>query len=186
MVNNVTETKENPMRQIMIEKLTLNVGVGESGDKLEKAKILLGRIADSKVVSTHAKKRIPTWGLRPGLTVGVKTTLRGKNAKELLVRLFKAVEDYINPKQFDEEGNLSFGIKEYIHIPDVKYDPSLGIIGLDVCITLKRKGGTRTKRKTLRKAPIGAKHRITKEESIEFFKKEFGISVEEKKKRTYY
>ncbi len=186
MVNKVNDKKENPMKQILIEKVTLNVGIGESGDRLEKAKILLGRISDSKIVTTHAKKRIPTWGLRPGLAIGVKTTLRGEKAIALLKRLFSAVDNHINPKQFDEEGNLSFGIKEYIHIPDVKYDPSLGIIGLDVCVTLKRKAGTRIKRRAYKTSRIGKKHRITKEEAMEFFKKEFGISISEKKKETYY
>ncbi|MCD6576352.1 MAG: 50S ribosomal protein L5 [Nanoarchaeota archaeon] len=182
----MSDKKENPMREIMIEKITLNVGVGEAGDKLEKAKVLLERIAGSKVVVTHAKRRIPSWGVRPGLAIGVKTTLRGEKAIEMLKRLFKAVDNTVNPKQFDEEGNLSFGIKEYIHIPEVKYDPSLGIIGLDVCITLKRKGGTRTKRRAYRTAKIGKAHRITKEEAMDFFKEKFGIYIGEKKRTSYY
>jgi len=186
MVKNVSDKKENPMREIMIEKVTLNVGVGEAGDKLEKARLLLGRTSGTKVVTTHAKKRIPSWNLRAGLAIGVKTTLRGENAIKLLRKLFKAVDNTINPKQFDNEGNLSFGIDEYIHIPNVKYDPSLGIIGLDVCVTLKRKGGFRTKRKAYRNAKIGKNHRITKEEAIEFFKKNFGVFIGEKKKSNYY
>lgn len=168
----------NPMREIMLDKVTLNIGVGETGEKVERAKTILNRISGSKVVVTKAKKRIPTWGLRPGLGIGVKTTLRGEKAKELLKRLFDAIDNKIKASQFDKEGNLSFGIKEYIHIPGVKYDPSLGIFGLDVCVTLKRRGGWRTKRKAYRRARIGNTHRITKEEAIEFFKKEFGVNVE--------
>ena len=186
MTSKITGRKENPMREILIEKITLNVGVGEAGDKLEKAKILLERISDTKVVKTSSKKRIPTWGVRPGLSLGIKTTLRGEKAVELLKRLFKAVDDHINPRMFDEEGNLSFGIDEYIHIPEVKYDPTLGIIGLDVCITLKRKGGTRIKRRSYRKSKIGNAHRISKEESVEFFKSKFGITVGEKERKMYY
>jgi large subunit ribosomal protein L5 len=178
--------KENPMREIGIEKVTLNVGVGEAGDKLEKAKVLLERISGSKVVITHSKKRIPSWGVRPGLAIGVKTTLRGEKAEELLKRLFKAVDNAVLPSQFDEEGNLSFGIKEYIHIPGVKYDPSLGIIGLDVCITLKRRGGYRVKRRVYKRGKIGNAHRITPEEAMEFFKNKFGIYIGEKKRTTYY
>ncbi len=182
----VSDEKENPMREIMIDKITLNVGVGEAGDKLEKAKVLLERIAGTKVVVTRSKKRIPSWGVRPGLALGVKTTLRGKEAIALLKRLFKAVDNTVEPSQFDEEGNLSFGINEYIHIPDVRYDPSLGIIGLDVSITLKRKGGYRTKRKAYRRAKIGTHHRITKDESIEFFKNKFEIQVGKRKRTTYF
>ena len=182
----VTNKKENPMREIVVEKVTLNVGVGEAGDKLEKAKLLLSRISGTKVVTTHAKKRIPSWNVRVGLAIGVKTTLRGEKAIALLKRLFKAVDDTVNPKQFDDEGNLSFGVDEYIHIPDVKYDPSLGIIELDVCVTLKRKGGFRTKRKSYKNAKIGKSHRITKEEAAEFFKENFGIHVGEKRRSNYY
>jgi len=174
------QKKENPFRELKIEKVTLNVGVGEAGDKLEKAKILLERISDSKVILTKTFKRIPTWGIRPNLTIGVKTTLRGKKAEELLKRLFKAVENKIVKTSFDKEGNLSFGIHEYIHIPGVKYDPSLGIIGLDVCVTLKRKGGFRVRRKGYRPGKIGKSHRITPEEAMEFFKKNFDIQILEK------
>jgi len=182
MVNNLTDKKTNPMRELMIEKLTLNVGVGEAGDKLEKAKILLGRISGTKVVATASKKRIPTWGLRLGLPIGVKTTLRGVKATELLKRILEAADNKLGQNQFDEEGNLSFGLKEYIHIPGVRYDPSLGIIGLDICVTLKRKGGDRTKRKAYKSSRIGKRHRITKKEAIDFFRNNFNITFGEKKR----
>lgn len=178
--------EQNPMKKIEIEKVTLNMGVGEAGKKLENAKVLLNRISDTTVVPTYSKKRVPTWGLRTGVPIGVKTTLRGEEAKDLLKRLFEAVENRVHPKNFDNEGNLSFGIKEYIHIPNVNYDPSLGMVGLDICITLKRKGGQRTKKKAYRPAKIGKKHRIRREEAVDFFKKEFGIEVGEKKIKTYY
>ena len=176
----------NPMREIKIEKVTINVGVGEAGDKLEKAKTLIEGIFNTKVVKTVAKDRIPTWGLRLGLPIGIKTTIRGEAAVTLLKRLFIANENRVKPSQFDNEGNLSFGIREYIHIPDVKYDPALGITGMDVCITLKRKGGFRTRRRSYQNTPVGKSHRITKEESIEFFKKKFGIEVAEKVQRSYF
>jgi large subunit ribosomal protein L5 len=176
----VKSKMENPMRELMIEKITLNIGVGEAGDKLEKAKTLLGRITNKKIIITQSRKRIPTWGLRLGLQIGVKSTLRGKEAEELLTRLFAAADNRVKPTQFDNEGNLSFGLKEYIYIPGVRYDPSLGIIGMDVCVTLKRKGGFRTKKKSYRPASIGKKHRITPAESMEFFKNKFGINITDK------
>ncbi|HDQ59648.1 MAG TPA: 50S ribosomal protein L5 [Candidatus Woesearchaeota archaeon] len=182
----MADEKTNPMRELVVEKLTLNMGVGETGDKLEKAKILLNRISDTKVVQTFSKKRVPTWGLRAGVPIGVKTTIRGQRAYDLLKRLFQTVENRIHPKNFDSSGNLSFGIKEYIHIPGVQYDPSLGIVGLDVCVTLKRKGGNRIKTKLYRPAKIGKKHRIKTEECMEFFKDKFGIEIGEKKIRTYF
>ena len=182
----MVDNQNNPMKEIVIEKITLNIGVGEAGDKLEKAATLLQKISNRKIVKTLAKKRIPTWNLRLGLPIGVKTTLRGKEAEALLKRLFEAVENRVKPTQFDNEGNLSFGINEYTHIPDVRYDPSIGIIGLDICITLKRKGGYRTKRKSYKASKIGKKHRITKEEAQEFFRNKMGITVAEKAVKTYY
>jgi large subunit ribosomal protein L5 len=182
MVDNIN----NPMKELRIEKITLNIGVGEAGDRLEKAETLLQRISGTKIVKTTAKKRIPTWNLRLGLPIGVKTTIRGKKAEELLKKLFISVENRVKPSNFDKEGNLSFGIKEYTHIPDVKYDPKIGVIGLDVCVTVKRKGGNRTKNKAYRPAKIGKKHRISIEESQEFFKKKFGLEIAEKFVRKYY
>ena len=112
----MVDNHNNPMKEIVIEKVTLNIGIGEAGDRLEKAHILLEKITGKKIVKTSTKKRIPTWGIRPGLTVGVKTTVRGQGAIELLKRLFTAKENRVKPSNFDDEGNLSFGLPEYIHI----------------------------------------------------------------------
>lgn len=182
----MVDNQNNPMKEIMIEKVTLNIGTGEAGERLEKAHKLLERISGKKIVKTVTKKRIPSWGVRPGLTIGVKTTLRGSEAVEILKKLFVAVENRVKPSNFDAEGNLSFGMAEYIHIPGVRYDPAVGIMGLDVCVTLKRKGGFRTKRKAYRSAKIGKAHRISIPEAQEFFKNKFGIDVSEKAVKTYY
>ena len=164
------------MKEIKIEKLTLNIGVGEAGDKLEHAFNLMKRITNRKPVKTYAKKRVPNWNIRPGLPIGVKVTIRGKEAEELLKRLLQAV-DKIKMSQFDENGNLSFGIKEYIHIPGVKYDPNIGIYGMDVCVTLERPG-YRIKRRRYLNRKVGKKHKITKEEAAKFFEDKFGVKVE--------
>ncbi len=165
----------NPMREIRIAKVTLNMGVGEPGEKLELAKELLEKISGTKAVKTKAKKRVPSWGIRPGLEIGVKTTVRGEKAVELLKKLFAAVNNRISASNFDDHGNLSFGIKEYIHIPGMKYDPKYGIVGLDVCVTLERPG-YRVKRRRF-KSKIGKRHLITKDEAIQFFKDKFGVEI---------
>lgn len=157
------------MMTISIEKITLNMGVGESGEKLEKAKALLERITDAKAVKTKTNKRIPTWNLRPGMEIGTRVTLRGKKATALLARLFEAVDKKIKYSSFDNNGNMSFGVHEYINIPGVNYDPKTGIIGLDIAITFKRPGYSVGK--------IGKKHRIKPEEAMEFIKKNFGVEL---------
>lgn len=166
----------NPMREIRVEKVVLNIGVGEPGEKLEKCKQLLERITKKKAVKTLAKKRIPEFGIRPGLEIGVKVTLRGNEALQLLPRLLKAVDNTLKREWFDDNGNINFGIPEYLHIPGVAYDPSLGVIGLSVAIKLSRPG-FRVERRKYRRAKVGKKHRISREEAINFIVKQFGVRV---------
>ena len=167
----------NPMKKPLIEKVTLNIGAGKDQAKLEKGVVLIKSIAGIEPVKTVSKKRIPAWGLRPGLPIGCKLTLRKKKARELLARLLKAKDNKLKKTQFDELGNLSFGIPEYIDIPDVKYNPDIGIIGLEVCVTLGKKG-YRIKTRRIKKKKVPKKHALTKTEAIEFMKKEFSISLE--------
>jgi len=168
----------NPMRNIRIEKVTLNVGAGKEQTKLEKGVLLLKHITGIEPVKTFTNKRIPTWGLRPGLPIGCKLTLRGKPAKEMLVRLLSAKDNQLEEKQFDKEGNLAFGVPEYIDIAETKYDPKIGMAGLEVCITLGRPG-FRIKRRRIKPRKVPKRHRMTKKEAIEFMKKEFGIKIGE-------
>jgi len=169
----------NKMKEIRIGKVTLNIGVGEPGDKLEKAVLLLKEISGSKPIKTKTMKRIPTWSIRPKLDIGTKVTLRGEKAEELLKRLFKATNNRILIKKFDNNGNFSFGIGEYINIPGIEYKPEIGIIGLEVAVTLERPG-FRIKKRVLKKSKVGIKHRITKEQSMEFIKNKFNIEINEK------
>ncbi len=168
----------NPMQQISVEKISLNIGTGGPGVELEKALKLLAKITNKKPVETKTKKRIPTWGLRPGLAIGARVTLRGKEAVELLKRLLRAVDNEIPASKFDNEGNFAFGVLEYINIPGVTYDAALGIIGFEVAVALQRPG-FRIKRRKIKQKKIPKKHRITKEQAIEFIKKEFGVNIGE-------
>jgi large subunit ribosomal protein L5 len=166
---------ENPMRQIRIEKVTLNIGCGSDRDKLERAKKLLEKITGRKVIITRTHKRT-TFGMARKRPIGVKVTLRKKEALDFLKKAFVAVGNQIKTSQFDQDGNFSLGIKEYIDLPDVKYDPKIGILGMDVAVTLERPG-YRVKRRKVRKSKIGKSHRIKREEAIEWVKKEFGVDV---------
>ncbi len=170
--------EENKMREIRIEKLTLNIGAGKDAEKLEKAIKLLKSIAGQNPVKTTAKKRIPNWGLRPGLPIGCKLTIRKSRAKELIARLLQANDNKLNESQFDANGNVSFGISEYIDIPGVNYAPEIGIMGLEASITLDRRG-YRIKRRRLLKRKIVKRHCITKDDAIGFMKNEFGVKLGE-------
>lgn len=163
-------------RDIKIEKVTLNIGAGKSTEKLEKGLKLLKTIAGKQPVKTITKKRIPTWSLRPGLPIGCKLTLRKNEAKKVLGKLLEAKENELTESQIDNNGSISFGIHEYIDIPSVNYDPEIGIIGLQCCVTLER-SGFRIKRRKKSRTKIPKKQVITKEESIEFMKKEFGVKI---------
>ena len=168
----------NSMKKIFVSKITLNIGVGSPGDKMEKAMRLLSTISGSKPVSTITNKRIPTWGVRPKLAIGAKVTVRGKKANELLKRLLHALDNKLPTSKFDQFGNLSFGIHEYIDIQGIAYDPTIGVIGLEAAVTLERPG-FRIKRRTINKQKLPLRHRIKKEEAIQFVQKEFGAKVGE-------
>ena len=164
------------MREIRLEKITLNMGAGEPGPALEKSQKILETISGKKVIITRTHKRT-TFGVAKKRPIGAMTTLRGETARELLEKLLQAVEETLPKTCFDKNGNFSIGIKEYIHIPGMKYDPDVGILGLDVAVTLMRPG-YRVKKRRIKSGKIGKNHRITPEESMEWIKKEFGTKIE--------
>jgi large subunit ribosomal protein L5 len=175
--------KENPMRTISLEKLTLNIGVGEAGPGIEKSKALLEKLSESTVVVTTTHKRT-TFGGAKGRPIGVKVTMRGDKAMDLLGKLFQAIDNRIKPGQFDRNGNFSFGIQEYIHIPGIKYDPDIGILGFDVCVTLMRPG-YRVARKRIRPGRIGRSHRIKPEEAQAWAIEAFKVKVTDEEESRY-
>ncbi len=166
------------MKSIKIEKITLNIGAGKDQSRLEKGLILLNLIANATPIKTITNKRVQEWGLRPGLPIGCKLTLRKDRAMKLLPSLLEAVDNKLSQNQFDENGNIAFGIHEYIEIPGIKYSPKIGIMGLEVCITLERPG-YRIKRRRLMARKIPFRHRISKQESIQFMISNFKIKLEE-------
>ena len=166
----------NIMRQLSIEKITLNIGAGKDQSRLEKGIKLLKMVTGIEPVKTMSKKRIPGWGLRVGLPIGCKLTLRKDKAIEILKNLLMAKENKLYDYQFDNLGNLAFGLSEYVDIPNMKYNPEIGIMGLEICVTMERPG-FRVKTRRLKTKKIPQKHRISKNESIDFMKNEFNIKV---------
>lgn len=169
---------ENPMRDIRIEKVTINVGAGNDQEKVEKGIKLITMITGKKPIKTVTQERIPSWGIRPGLPVGCKITLRKAEAVSVLRRILQARDNKLELRNFDDKGNLNFGMVEYIYIPGVKYDPAIGVMGFELTATLERPG-FRIKRRKLGKKMVGKKHKITQNDAIEYFKKEFKVEVSE-------
>ncbi len=163
------------MKAIRLEKVTVNMGAGEAGPKLEKAQKIIQAVTGKKVVVTKTHKR-STFGVAKGRPIGCKTTLRGERAMEFLMNALEAVEKTLKKSQFDANGNFSFGVKEYIHIPGVRYDPDVGIVGMDVAVTLERPG-YRIKKRRIRPSPVGRKHRIDPEEAMKWAIKELGVKI---------
>lgn len=164
-------------KTVRIEKITLNVGAGKDQKKLEKGLKLLKSITGIEPIKTFTSKRIPTWGLRPGLPIGCKITLRKESAKEVLRRLLHAKDHILTDSQIGDNGNIAFGISEYIDIKDAKYDPEIGIMGLEVCVTLE-KPGYRIKRRRKLKKKLHSKQLVSKEEAMTFMKESFNVKID--------
>jgi len=168
---------ENIMRKIKLDKITLNMGGGTEAEGVEKAVLLLQKLSGAKPVKTIATKRIPTWKVRLGLPVGAKVTIRGKKAAELLKNTLHAIDNEIPKRAFTKNG-FTFGLKEYIEIPGVKYDPKIGILGFEVAVSLIRPGYRVSKRK-IRQRSIGKRHEITAEDSLKWAQENFGVKLKE-------
>jgi large subunit ribosomal protein L5 len=139
---------KNPMELPKLEKIVLNMGVGEAvndSKKVKSAAADLERIAGQKPVITHARKSIAGFKVREGMALGVKVTLRQARMYEFLDRLVNIalprVRDFrgLNPKSFDGAGNYAMGIKEHIIFPEINYDQVDQVWGMDivVCTTAK-------------------------------------------------
>ncbi len=172
MSNNV----ENPMKEISLFKVVINIGVGKSGEPLERAKNALNELTGHTPSVRGAKKSVRDFNIHKGEPIGAMVTLRSNEAMEFLKRIMEAKKNTIKSSSFDNSGNLSLGIHEHIDIPGTKYNPDIGIFGMDICSSLTRPGYRISKKRNPSK--IGRKHKITKEDAISFFKKSFGVTVE--------
>ena len=172
----MSQITESPMKKITLEKVVLNMGLGKSGDIIVVAKKALDHISGKKSSAREAKETQREWGVRQGEPIGVAVTVRGQDARDLLKRLLDAKANQINGKSFDNFGNFSFGIKEHIDIPGVKYDPQVGILGLGISVSLTRPGyGIRKRSK--HKASVGKSHTIKSQEAKDYLVKEFGVTI---------
>jgi large subunit ribosomal protein L5 len=168
---------QNKMRKVKLDRVVLNIGGTE--DKLDRGFILLEKISGKKPVKVKALKRIPTWGVRPGLEVGTKITLRGKDAEEILKKLLPAINNTLNEKQI-QPNFFSFGIHEYIEIPGVEYIREVGIMGFEVTAVFTRAGKAVEKKKV--KRGKAKRLTITKEEIEKFMDEKFKTKIIRKRR----
>jgi len=171
--------EKEPMKKPRIQKVTVNFGVGEAGDRLTIGAKVIEELTGQSPVRTLAKQTNPAFGIRKKLPIGLKVTLRGKNAEEFLGSAFSAFRTsgkVLYASSFDQVGNFSFGVPEHIDFPGQKYDPSIGIYGMDICVTFE-KSGYRVKSRKVKRSHIPKKHLVTKDEAIEYIQTKFDTEV---------
>lgn len=161
-------SKANDMKLINLEKVVINIGVGKSGEPLERAKSALEELTSRKPTQCGAKDNVRDFGIHKGEPIGAKVTLRNTEAMEFAKRIIQAKNNQLKKSSFDTYGNISIGISEHIDIPGAKYNPDIGIFGMNVCISLSRPGYRIIKKSNPKK--LGRNHRISKDEAIEYFK----------------
>jgi large subunit ribosomal protein L5 len=170
-----SQTASSPMKNIAISKVVINIGVGRSGEPVEKAKRALNVLTGQRPKVCGAKNTVRDFGIHKGEPIGAMVTLRRDKAVEFIKRVIAAKGNIIKASSFDDFGNLSIGIHEHIDLPGTRYDPEIGIFGMDVCMALSRPGYRISRRRN--KSSIGKNHRIKREDAIGFLKQSFGVEI---------
>lgn len=176
---------KNPMLKPFIDKVVVNIGVGQAGEELQKAYKVLNSLVEQKPVIVTANKNIKEWNVRKGQSIATKVTLRGEKALEFLKRSLVPYDNRILMSAFDNKGNFSFGLDEHIKVPGVKYDPELGIVGFNVSVRIVRPGFRIKNRKKDRRS-IGKLHYLSKKEAMYYMANVFGAEIVEKMEERFY
>jgi large subunit ribosomal protein L5 len=162
--------------KVVLSKIVLNIAPGKSGEMVERAGKVLETLTGQKPNQRKAKKTVRDFGIHKGEPIAVVVTVRKGRAMDVLKNLLQAKANALNASSFDDLGNVAFGIKEHIDVPGVRYDPTVGIFGMDVCVSLE-KHGLRVGRRRRAQARPGRDQRVSKEEAISFFKKAFAVEI---------
>lgn len=168
--------EKQPMLRPRIEKVVVNISVGKSGEPLEKATKVLKEITGKTPCKRKAQNSIRDFGIRKGESIACIVTLRKEEAVDFLKKVLPVVDNKLAGKSFDKQGNFSFGLKEHIELPGVRYDPDVGIFGMDICVSVIRPG-YRVKNRRKEKTKLGSKHILTPDESMVFVKDTLGAEI---------
>ena len=170
------ESAAHEMREPYLEKVVVHMGVGQGGEPLADAEEIIEAITGQQSVRTTSKRTIAEFGIRKGDPIGVKVTLRSEDAHEFLATALDVAD--VSQDQFDDTGNLSFGVEDHTDFPSQEYDPNIGIYGLDVTVNLVRPGYRVRKRDKVSRS-IPKAHRLNAEDAIAFLESEYDVEVNE-------
>merc|ERR1711890_5721 len=168
--NNNSTAKFNPMKDLHLNKLCINICVGGDSQKLKKATSVLQQLTNQTPKLSKSRLTIRSFGIRRNEKIACHVTVRKEKALKILEDALKIKEFELKESQFSD-GVFGFGIEEHIDL-GMKYDPEIGIFGMDFSVVVSRKGQRVSKRKRCR-SKIGNKHKVKKAELVEYFKKTF-------------
>jgi large subunit ribosomal protein L5 len=166
----------NPHRSVRVIKVVVNAGVGEAGEARAKAQRVLEMVTHQTPVATRARSTNRDFGIRKGQEIGAKVTLRGPRAVDFLQRAFEARDKQLDVDSIDRNGNFSFGVADYTDFTGMKYDPAIGIHGMDVAVEVGR-SGFRIRERRSRSRTLPKTLRSSREETRAFLGRSFGVNV---------